>query len=114
MIVGNPPYSVGQEAADDNNQNVAYSDLDERISQTYVTSSKHANLRNMYDSYIRALRWASDRIGDCGIVAFVTNAGFLESKTADGLRKSLADEFSKIFVFHLRGNARTSGELRRK
>ena len=64
----------------------------------------------MYDSYVRAIRWASDRIGDAGIIGFVTNAGFVEANTADGLRQCLAEEFSDIYVFHLRGNQRTSGE----
>ncbi|MEI2767575.1 MAG: hypothetical protein V9E86_03525 [Nitrosomonas sp.] len=68
----------------------------------------------MYDSYIRAIRWASDRIGNSGVIGFVSNAGFIEANTADGLRKCLADEFSRVYVFHLRGNARTSGELRRQ
>ncbi len=91
-----------------------YPELDGRIRDTYAQSSTRSNLRNLYDSYIRAIRWASDRIGKSGIIGFVTNAGFLDSNTADGLRKCLAEEFSSIFVFHLRGNARTSGEPRRR
>lgn len=114
VIVGNPPYSIGQESADDNNQNASYRNLDSRIEGTYVAQSIASNSRGTYDSYIRAIRWASDRIGHSGVIGFVTNAGFMESGTADGLRKCLADEFSSIYVFHLRGNARTSGELRRK
>ncbi len=114
VIVGNPPYSAGQNNANDNNANIAYPMLDERIRETYAARSS-ATLKNaLYDSYIRAIRWASDRIGDAGIIGFVTNAGFLETNNADGLRKCLADEFSSLYVFHLRGNARTSGELRRK
>ena len=114
VIVGNPPYSSGQTSANDNNANVGYPALDERIRTTYAAQSK-ATLKNaLYDSYIRAIRWASDRIGDAGIIGFVTNAGFMEANTADGLRKCLADEFSSLYVFHLRGNARTSGEIRRK
>lgn len=114
VIIGNPPYSVGQESANDNNQNIDYPHLDRRITDTYVERSSAALSRNLYDSYIRAIRWASDRIGNSGVVGFVTNAGFLEAKTADGLRKCLADEFSSIYVFHLRGNQRTSGELSRR
>jgi len=114
VIVGNPPYSAGQTSANDNNANVQYPTLDERIRTTYAASSK-ATLKNaLYDSYIRAIRWASDRIGDAGIIGFVTNAGFVEANTADGLRKCLADEFSSLYVFHLRGNQRTSGETSRK
>lgn len=114
VIMGNPPYSAGQTSANDNNANVAYPHLDGRIRTTYADRSK-ATLKNaLYDSYIRAIRWASDRVGNSGVIGFVTNGGFLEANTADGLRQCLADEFSSIYVFHLRGNARTSGELRRK
>lgn len=114
VIIGNPPYSAGQTSANDNNANVSYPQLDERIRSTYAERSAATNKNALYDSYIRAIRWASDRIGEQGIVAYVTNGGFLEANTADGLRKCLAEEFSSIHVFHLRGNARTSGERRRK
>lgn len=115
VIVGNPPYSAGQENQNDDNKNVEYPSLDRRISDTYVKSSAKAMGKSKaYDSYIRAIRWASDRIGQAGVIGFVTNAGFLETNTADGLRKCLANEFSNIYVFHLRGNQRTSGELSRK
>jgi predicted helicase len=114
VILGNPPYSIGQGSQNDNNQNVSYPHLDGRIETTYVAKSEAALSKGMYDSYIRAIRWASDRVGASGVIGFVTNAGFLDANTADGLRKCLADEFSSVFVFHLRGNARTSGELRRK
>ena len=114
VIVGNPPYSAGQDSANDNNANLAYPALDTRIRETYAARSG-ATLKNaLYDSYIRAIRWASDRIGNAGVIGFVTNAGWLEANTADGLRKCLVDEFSSLYVFHLRGNARTSGEIRRK
>lgn len=114
VIVGNPPYSAGQASANDNNANFAYPVLDERIRATYAAGSK-ATLKNaLYDSYIRAIRWASDRIGNAGVIGFVTNAGFVEANTADGLRKCLANEFSSLYVFHLRGNQRTSGETSRK
>ncbi|ROZ81552.1 DEAD/DEAH box helicase [Pseudomonas neustonica] len=114
VIVGNPPYSVGQGDANANNANVAYPSLDERIRTTYAARSGANNKNALYDSYIRSIRWASDRIGDAGIIGFVTNAGFVEANTADGLRKCLADEFSSLYVFHLRGNQRTSGETSRK
>lgn len=112
--MGNPPYSVGQGSANDNAANVAYPLLDNRIRKTYAARSNSTNKNALYDSYIRAIRWASDRIGDAGIVAYVSNAGWLDANTADGLRQCLTDEFSSIYVFHLRGNARTSGEQRRK
>lgn len=114
VIIGNPPYSAGQDSANDNNQNVSYDRLDARIRDTYAAHSSATLKNSLYDSYLRAIRWASDRIGSSGVIGFVTNAGFLESNSADGVRKCLADEFSSIYVFHLRGNARTSGEQRRK
>nr|WP_298377704.1 type ISP restriction/modification enzyme [uncultured Halomonas sp.] len=114
VIVSNPPYSIGQGSQNDNNQNVSYPALNQRIEETYAARSTATLSKGLYDSYIRAIRWASDRIGDTGIIGFVTNAGFLEANTADGLRKCLVDEFSSLYVFHLRGNARTSGETRRK
>jgi len=114
VIMGNPPYSAGQESANDNNANIIYTGLDNRIRETYAKLSKATSTKNLMDSYIRAIRWASDRVGDSGIIGFVTNAGFMEANTADGLRKCLADEFSSIYVFHLRGNQRTQGEQSRR
>lgn len=114
VIMGNPPYSAGQENANDNNQNIKYPVLDCRLADTYAFQSSATNKNALYDSYIRAFRWASDRVGEQGIIGFVTNGGFIEANTTDGMRKCLAEEFSNIWVFHLRGNARMSGELRRK
>ena len=114
VIIGNPPYSAGQESANDNNANIEYPHLDARIRQTYAEHSAATNKNALYDSYIRAIRWASDRIGQQGIIGFVTNAGWVEANTADGLRKCLAEEFSSLYIFHLRGNQRTSGERSRK
>lgn len=114
VIVGNPPYSAGQNSENDNANNLDYPRLDGRIRETYARRSD-ATLRNsLYDSYIRAIRWASDRIGDRGVIGFVTNAGWIDTAVANGLRKCLADEFSNIYVLHLRGNQRTSGERSRK
>lgn len=114
VIMGNPPYSAGQASANDNNANVAYPHLDGRIEATYAARSSMTSVKNLYDSYIRSIRWASDRVGNSGVIGFVTNAGFVEANSADGLRQCLAEEFSSIYVFHLRGNQRTSGELSRK
>jgi len=114
VIVGNPPYSVGQMSEDDNNANVTYPGLDERIRETYAFRSSSTLKNKLYDSYIRAIRWASDRIGNAGIVAFVTNAGWIDGNAADGMRACLADEYTDLYVFHLRGNQRTSGERSRK
>ena len=115
VIIGNPPYSTGQESANDGAANQKYPEIDRRIAETYLASTlTKGGKRSSYDSYIRAIRWASDYIGNCGIIGFVTNAGFIQSASADGLRKCLAEEFSDIYIFHLRGNARTSGILRQK
>lgn len=111
VILGNPPYSAGQKNANDNNQNLAYPTLDGRIRDTYAAKSSATNKNSLYDSYIRAIRWASDRIKNQGIVAFVTNGSFIDNNAAEGLRKCLVDEYSHIYVFNLRGNQRTSGEL---
>ncbi len=114
VIIGNPPYSAGQNSANDNNQNVEYPQLDERIEKTYAARSTATLKNKLYDSYVRAIRWASDRVGKSGIIGFVTNAGWVEANTADGLRKCLVDEFSSLYVFHLRGDAHTQGEQRKK
>ncbi|WP_245986603.1 type ISP restriction/modification enzyme [Azospirillum thermophilum] len=114
VIVGNPPYSAGQGNSNDNAANLGYPKLDQKIRDTYAARSSATNKNALYDSYIRAIRWASDRIGDAGVVAYVSNAGWLDGNTTDGLRKCLSDEFSSIHVFHLRGNQRTSGERSKK
>lgn len=114
VIIGNPPYSIGQRNANDNNRNMSYEILDRRIQDTYARGSKATLLRGLYDSYIRAFRWASDRVGDAGIICFVSNAGWIDGQGMDGFRRSLAEEFSSIHVFNLRGNQRTSGETSRK
>uniref|UniRef100_UPI000370E2FC type ISP restriction/modification enzyme n=1 Tax=Bartonella rattaustraliani TaxID=481139 RepID=UPI000370E2FC len=114
VIFGNPPYSTGQKSANDNAKNTSYPLLDKRIGATYAAQSQANLMRSLYDSYIRALRWASDRIKDRGVIGFVTNAGFISGHSLDGLRKCLVEEFSSLYIFHLRGDARTSGEQRKK
>ena len=114
VIVMNPPYSAGQNNANDNNQNEKYPKLDERIAETYAKNSSGTNKNSIYDSYIRAIRWASDRVKDSGVIAFVSNGSFIDGNAADGLRKCLVGEFSKLYVYNLRGNARTSGETRKR
>ena len=115
VIIGNPPYSAGQSSQNENNQNVKYEYLDKRIYETYTLSS--ANLlgkRSSLDSYIRAIRWASDRIEDQGVVGFITNSGYLSSNAADGIRKCLIEEFSSLYIINLRGNSRTTGDIAKK
>lgn len=114
VIIGNPPYSVGQKSSNDNNQNVSYPLLEKAVALTYVSKSKAALSRSTYDTYIKAFRWATDRIKENGILGFVTNGAYIDSLALDGFRRSLVEEFNSIYCFNLRGNARTSGEARRK
>ncbi|MDR2344606.1 MAG: hypothetical protein LBE18_00930 [Planctomycetaceae bacterium] len=104
IIISNPPYSAGQKSENDNNKNLKYPKLDKRISETYAEASTATNKKNLYDSYIRAIRWASDRISDKGVIGFVSNGSYIDSNSMDGLRKYLADEFTDIYVVNLRGN----------
>ena len=106
VIMANPPYSSGDKE-DDDNKNVEYPSLDTRITSTYVeSSSQQMGKSKLYDSYIRAIRWASDRIGNSGVIGFVSGSGFVEKPAMDGIRKCLRDEFSTIYVFNLRGDIR--------
>ncbi|GAB3051735.1 DEAD/DEAH box helicase [Virgibacillus ainsalahensis] len=113
-IIGNPPYSVGQTSANDNNQNVEYPKLKKAIDKTYGRFSKANLKKSLYDTYIQAYRWASDRIGERGVIGFVSNASFIDSQSTDGLRKSWHEEFNHIYIFNLRGDARSSGVIRQK
>ena len=136
VIIGNPPYSIGQKSANDNAQNADYPLLDKRIAQTYAARSSANNKNSLYDSYIRAFRWASDRVlyqfdkeghirydeemgrpaerTDGSIIAFISNGAWVDGSAHDGFRASLQREFDKIYVLNLRGNQRTSGELSRR
>jgi predicted helicase len=114
VIIGNPPYSAGQGSANDNNANLKYPTLDGKIAATYAARSTATLKNSLYDSYIRAFRWASDRLGDHGVIGFVSNNGWVDGNTADGIRKTFADEFSDIWVYNLRGNSRTAGEIAKK
>jgi predicted helicase len=113
VVIGNPPYSVGQSDANQGNQNMKYPDLDASVRKTYAKLSSSTNVRAIYDSYFKAFRWATDRLKEQGVVCFVTNGSWIDSNSADGFRNSLQNEFSRVYVFNLRGNARTSGEQRR-
>lgn len=118
VIIGNPPYSVGQKSANDNAQNLHYEVLEERIAETYVKESTATLKTSLYDSYIKAIRWASDRLSENdegkGIIAFVTPNGWVDGNSQDGLRKCFEKEFSKIYIIDLKGNGHTSGERCRK
>ena len=119
VIVGNPPYSIGQKSANDNAQNLSYPALDERILKTYRKESNNTSalaVAALRDSYIKAFRWASDRIpkDEGGIVAFISNGAWIDGNAQDGMRRCFEEEFTSIYVLNLRGNQRTSGELSRK
>jgi predicted helicase len=115
VIVGNPPYSIGQKSENDNAKNQQYLKLNNRISETYVKYSNAGLKNSMYDSYIKAFRWSSDRLDkNGGIICFISNGAWVDGNAADGFRKSIEKEFTSIYVFNLRGNQRTSGELSRK
>ncbi len=114
IVIGNPPYNAGQVNQNDNNKNRKYETMDGRVRETYVAASKARNKNALYDPYVKAIRWASDRIKEEGIVAFVTNNGFLDGIAFDGMRKHLEQDFTKIYHINMKGNARTSGERRRQ
>lgn len=116
VIIGNPPYSAGQRSRKNNDPNLKYKNLETKIEKTYGKGIKASNISKLYDSYIKAFRWSTDRIDTehGGVIAFVSNGAWLENAAMEGFRKSLEKEFDSIYVFNLRGNARTSGELRKK
>ncbi|MCY4543392.1 MAG: N-6 DNA methylase, partial [Rhodobacteraceae bacterium] len=114
VIVGNPPWRASQTTATDDNPNVDYPELEQRVSNTYAARSTATNQNSLYDSYKLAIRWASDRIGDKGLIGFVTNGSWLAGNVDSGVRACLSEEFSSIHVLNLRGNQRTQGELSRR
>lgn len=114
VIIGNPPYSAGQKSANDNAQNQHYPLLEGKIEKFYAQGSTSSSVKAVYDSYIKAFRYATDRIKDEGVIAFVSNGSWLDNNGFDAFRKSIEQEFAEIYVFNLRGNQRTSGELSRR
>jgi predicted helicase len=116
VIMGNPPYSVGQKSANDIAQNQKYEVLDGKIADTYAKFSTATLQNSLYNSYMKAFRWSTDRLDKefGGIVAFVTDGGWIDNNSHDGFRKCIEREFSAIYIFNLRGNAHGSGELRKK
>jgi predicted helicase len=114
VVIGNPPYNANQQNENDNNRNRTYPVLQRRIADTYGKHSSAVNKNTLADPYVKAFRWASDRIGDEGIVAFVSNNSFLEALAFDGMRRNLERDFSIVYHLDLKGNARTTGEQRRR
>lgn len=113
-IIGNPPYSAGQTSVNDSNQNIDYPNLNAKIENTYAKYSTANLKKSLYDSYIQAFRWASDRIESHGVIGFVSNGSFIDSQSTDGFRKVLSEEFNHLYIFNLRGDQRTQGETSRK
>ena len=110
VIIGNPPYNANQQNENDNNKNRTYAHIDKRIKDTYIKSST-AHKTKLYDMYVRFYRWASDRLDDDGIIAFITNRSFLDARMADGFRKILYQDFNEIWVFDLGGDVRVNPKL---
>jgi len=114
VVVANPPWAALQASENDANQNLRYGAVDDRIKLTYVARSTATLKNKLYDPYLRAFRWATDRIGERGVVALVTNASFIDARSLDGVRKCFADDFAYIYIVNLRGNQRTAGEESRR
>ena len=114
VVIGNPPYSAWQKGADDKNPNVRYPAIERRVRETYAARSTVTNKNSLYDTYKMAIRWATDRIEQAGVVAFVTNGSYIDGNADAGLRACLVEDFDSIYVFNLRGNQRTSGEISKK
>ena len=114
VIVGNPPWSAWQKSSADDNPNPSYPEMEGRIAETYAARSTATLKSSLYDTYKMAIRWASDRIGEQGVVAFVTNGSWIEGNVDSGVRACLAEEFTSIHVVNLRGNQRTQGERSRR
>lgn len=113
VVMGNPPYNANQLNENENNKNRPYPEIDRRIKETYIRHSS-AQKTKLYDMYARFLRWASDRLAKNGIIAFVSNSSFLDARSYDGFRKVVEEEFNEIYILNLKGDARTSGERRRR
>ena len=111
VIIGNPPYNVGQVDENEDNKNRKYPALDRRVADTYAHDSHASSVSKLNDPYVKAMRWASDRIGDDGVVAFVSNDSFIDQIAFDGVRANLEKEFSKLYVLDLGGNVRKNPKL---
>jgi predicted helicase len=112
VIIGNPPYNADQESENDNNRNRPYAEIDKRVRQSYAALSTATNKNKLSDPYVRFVRWASDRLGDRdGVIAYITNNNFVESKQFDGMRRSLHKDFEYIYHIDLHGNVRANPKL---
>ena len=110
VIIGNPPYNANQQNWNEFNKNRVYAEVDNRIKETYIKEST-AQKTKVYDMYTRFIRWASDRMEENGVIAFISNNSFLDTKTYDGFRKVISQEFQEVYIINLKGDARKSGDL---
>ena len=106
VVIGNPPYNARQASENDNNKNRPHEAVDARVRDTYVAASREQLNNKVYDPYVKSLRWASDKIGPEGIIAFITNSSFIDAKQFDGMRQCLAEEFDTLYLLNLGGNIR--------
>lgn len=111
VIIGNPPYNAKQENFNDNNANRYYTAIDKLIKESYIKYSKAQNTNIVYDMYTRFIRWAADRLGKNGIIAFITNSSFIDGRAFDGFRKAVTDDFSYIYIIDLHGDVRKNPKL---
>ncbi len=114
VIIGNPPYSAGAKSENDNNQNLSHPELEKRVSEKYGKNSSAKNGKTTRDTLIQSIHLASELLKDRGVIGFVVNGSFIDSKSADGFRKCVAKDFAHLYVLNLRGNQRTSGEVSKK
>ena len=113
VIIGNPPYNANQLNENENNKNRPYPEIDKRIKETYIKKST-AQKTKLYDMYARFIRWASDRIAPNGVITFVSNNSFIDARTYDGFRQVVTKEFNEIYIIDMKGNARTTGDRRKR
>ncbi len=111
VIIGNPPYNAGQVNENDNNKNRKYPEMDRRVAETYARDSEATLVNQLSDPYVKSIRFASDRLGDEGVVAFVTNSSFVDGIAFDGMRKHLAQDFEAVYILDLGGNVRKNPKL---
>ncbi|MDB9456836.1 N-6 DNA methylase, partial [Dolichospermum circinale CS-545/17] len=111
VIIGNPPYNAKQENFNDNNANRYYTAIDKLIKESYIKYSKAQNTNIVYDMYTRFIRWAADRLGKNGIIAFITNSSFIDARAFDGFRKAVSDDFNYIYIIDLHGDVRKNPKL---
>ena len=108
VVIGNPPYSGGQKSANEDNKNISHPELEARVKNTYIKRAPKGNTRGLYNSYVKAIRWASDRIGDSGVIGFVSPSSWISGNSEAGIRACLQEEFTDIWCFDLGGDVKSA------